>query len=63
MWPYTVNEMAFINSGVGTNPTKEKKMKGLITLVLLILSIGVAIGATATWTYINFRGGVVYRAR
>lgn len=26
MWPYTVNELAFINSGVGTNPTKEKKM-------------------------------------
>lgn len=26
MWPYNDTELAFINSGVGTNPTKEKKM-------------------------------------
>jgi len=26
MWPYTITELAFINDGAGTNPTKEKKM-------------------------------------
>jgi hypothetical protein len=26
MWPYTDTELAFINSGVGSNKPKEKKM-------------------------------------
>lgn len=33
MWPYTTTEMAFINSGAGTNKAKEKTMTNIDSIV------------------------------
>jgi hypothetical protein len=33
MWPYTVNELAFINNGASINTPKEKKMSYIDSIV------------------------------
>lgn len=38
-------------------------MKGLMTLILIIMMFGVVVGATATWTYMHFTTGSTQYAR
>lgn len=35
-------------------------MKGVLTLILIIMMFGAVIGATATWTYLRYAGSVQY---